>query len=158
MAANSRLLQDIFDHSNLSMKVKDLRGHIVRANAMAGRLLGRPPEELLGQTIDSVATEETAALVRSHDREVIETGRVTTYEEQVAYLGGTYTLLTTRFPVTDERGRVLRPDGTHLEGLYAASNSAASVFGTVYPGPGAPLGSAMVFASLAVRDLVGTRV
>jgi 3-oxosteroid 1-dehydrogenase len=55
--------------------------------------------------------------------------------------------------VTDERGRVLRPDGTHIEGLYAAGNSAASVFGTVYPGPGAPLGSAMVFASLAVRDL-----
>jgi len=55
--------------------------------------------------------------------------------------------------VTDEHGRVLRQDGSHIEGLYAASNSAASVFGTVYPGPGAPLGSAMVFASLAVRDL-----
>ena len=58
--------------------------------------------------------------------------------------------------VTDERGRVLRPDGSHLAGLYAAGNSAASVFGTVYPGPGAPLGSAMVFASLAVRDAGGT--
>ncbi|GAW49622.1 MULTISPECIES: FAD-dependent oxidoreductase [unclassified Nocardioides] len=55
--------------------------------------------------------------------------------------------------VTDERGRVLRQDGTHIPGLYAASNSAASVFGGVYPGPGAPLGSAMVFASLAVRDM-----
>jgi 3-oxosteroid 1-dehydrogenase len=55
--------------------------------------------------------------------------------------------------VTDERGRVLREDGTHIAGLYAASNSAASVFGGVYPGPGAPLGSAMVFASLAVRDM-----
>jgi 3-oxosteroid 1-dehydrogenase len=57
--------------------------------------------------------------------------------------------------VTDDRGRVLRPDGTPLAGLYAAGNSAASVFGAVYPGPGAPLGSAMVFASLAVRDLLG---
>jgi 3-oxosteroid 1-dehydrogenase len=55
--------------------------------------------------------------------------------------------------VTDERGRVLREDGSHIPGLYASSNSAASVFGAVYPGPGAPLGSAMVFASLAVRDL-----
>ena len=58
--------------------------------------------------------------------------------------------------VTDERGRVLRPDGSHIAGLYASSNSAASVFGAVYPGPGAPLGSAMVFASLAVRDAGGT--
>ncbi|CAI9415752.1 FAD-binding protein [Nocardioides sp. T2.26MG-1] len=55
--------------------------------------------------------------------------------------------------VTDERGRVVREDGTPIAGLYAAGNSAASVFGAVYPGPGAPLGSAMVFASLAVRDL-----
>jgi len=55
--------------------------------------------------------------------------------------------------VTDEHGRVVRPDGTPIAGLYAAGNSAASVFGAVYPGPGAPLGSAMVFASLAVRDL-----
>ena len=57
--------------------------------------------------------------------------------------------------VTDAAGRVLRPDGSPIAGLYASSNSAASVFGPVYPGPGAPLGSAMVFASLAVRDMAG---
>ncbi|MEP9361987.1 FAD-dependent oxidoreductase [Nocardioides sp. CN2-186] len=57
--------------------------------------------------------------------------------------------------VTDTAGRVLREDGTPIAGLYASSNSTASVFGPRYPGPGAPLGSAMVFASLAVRDLVG---
>jgi len=55
--------------------------------------------------------------------------------------------------VTDTAGRVLREDGSAIPGLYASSNSAASVFGQRYPGPGAPLGSAMVFASLAVRDL-----
>lgn len=102
--ANSRLLQDIFEHSSLSMKVKDLQGRIVRANAKAGTLIGRSPEELLGQSIESVATAATATLIRAHDREVIESGRVTTYEEQVEYLGGIRTLLTTRFPVTDERG------------------------------------------------------
>ena len=56
--------------------------------------------------------------------------------------------------VTDAAGRVLRGDGSAIAGLYASGNSAASVFGPVYPGPGAPLGSAMVFASLAVRDLL----
>ena len=58
--------------------------------------------------------------------------------------------------VTDAAGRVLREDGTAIAGLYASSNSAASIFGAVYPGPGAPLGSAMVFASLAVQDLLGS--
>jgi 3-oxosteroid 1-dehydrogenase len=56
--------------------------------------------------------------------------------------------------VTDTAGRVLREDGSAIAGLYASSNSSASVFGQRYPGPGAPLGSAMVFASLAVRDLL----
>lgn len=57
--------------------------------------------------------------------------------------------------VTDDAGRVLDGDGAPVPGLYATSNSTASVFGSAYPGPGAPLGAAMVFASLAVRDLAG---
>ena len=55
--------------------------------------------------------------------------------------------------VTDASGRVLREDGEPIPGLYAAGNTAASLFGGVYPGPGAPLGSAMVFAALAVEDM-----
>ncbi|WP_121255938.1 FAD-dependent oxidoreductase [Nocardioides ferulae] len=56
--------------------------------------------------------------------------------------------------VTDAAARVLREDGTPIAGLYATGNTAASVFGRHYPAPGAPLGSAMAFASLAVRHLV----
>jgi 3-oxosteroid 1-dehydrogenase len=56
--------------------------------------------------------------------------------------------------VTDPAGRVLRDDGSVLPGLFAAGNSAASMFGSVYPGPGAPLGSGMVTASLAVRAML----
>ncbi|MBO9524222.1 MAG: FAD-dependent oxidoreductase [Nocardioidaceae bacterium] len=56
--------------------------------------------------------------------------------------------------VTDTAARVLREDGSAIPGLYATSNSAASMMGALYPGPGAPLGTAMVFASLAVRDIV----
>ncbi|WP_312856347.1 FAD-dependent oxidoreductase [Nocardioides pelophilus] len=57
--------------------------------------------------------------------------------------------------VTDAAGRVLDAT-THdpVPGLYATSNAVASVFGSRYPGPGAPLGAAMVFGSLAVRDLL----
>ncbi|HET6167967.1 MAG TPA: FAD-dependent oxidoreductase [Marmoricola sp.] len=55
--------------------------------------------------------------------------------------------------VTDARGRALRKDGSVIAGLYATSNSAANAFGPLYPGPGAPLGTAMVFGSLAVQDL-----
>ena len=57
--------------------------------------------------------------------------------------------------VTDPVGRVLEAaTGAPIPGLYATSNSVASVFGSHYPAPGAPLGAAMVFGPLAVRDLV----
>ncbi|MGO4257432.1 FAD-dependent oxidoreductase [Marmoricola sp. RAF53] len=57
--------------------------------------------------------------------------------------------------VTDPHGRALREDGSVIAGLYATSNAAANAFGAFYPGPGAPLGTAMVFGSLAVQDITG---
>ncbi|MBS4752112.1 FAD-binding protein [Nocardioides sp. zg-ZUI104] len=56
--------------------------------------------------------------------------------------------------VTDADARVLDGQGQPIPGLYATSNSTASVFGSAYPGPGAPLGAAMAFASRAVRDML----
>jgi 3-oxosteroid 1-dehydrogenase len=53
--------------------------------------------------------------------------------------------------LTDVDGRVVRPDGTPIPGLYAAGNVSASVMGTKYAGPGATLGPAMTFAYLAAR-------
>lgn len=55
---------------------------------------------------------------------------------------------------TDARGRVLREDGTSIDGLYAAGNSSAPVMGHTYAGPGATIGPAMVFGYLAAMDLV----
>jgi 3-oxosteroid 1-dehydrogenase len=59
--------------------------------------------------------------------------------------------------VTDADARVLRDDGSAIDGLYAAGNTAASLCGPVYPGPGVPLGTAMVAAWLAVRHLTEHR-
>ncbi|WP_217168470.1 FAD-dependent oxidoreductase [Streptomyces sp. AC512_CC834] len=54
---------------------------------------------------------------------------------------------------TDVHARVLDDAGDPIPGLYAAGNTSASFTGRVYPGPGVPIGTAMVFASLAVRDM-----
>ena len=53
--------------------------------------------------------------------------------------------------LTDDHARVLRPDGTIIEGLYATGNTSASVMGRTYPGPGSTLGPAAVFGHLAAR-------
>lgn len=60
--------------------------------------------------------------------------------------------------VTDERARVLRPDGTVLEGLYAAGNVSAAVMGHTYAGPGATIGPALVFGYLAAEDIANSVV
>src|SRR6478752_2392812 len=55
--------------------------------------------------------------------------------------------------VTDERARVLRPDGTVIDGLYAAGNVSAAVMGHTYAGPGATIGPALTFGYLAAEAI-----
>ncbi|GHJ60320.1 3-ketosteroid-delta-1-dehydrogenase [Nocardioides sp. OK12] len=57
--------------------------------------------------------------------------------------------------VTDEKARVLRPDGSVIEGLYAAGNVSSAVMGRTYAGPGATIGPALTFGYLAVEHLTG---
>lgn len=54
---------------------------------------------------------------------------------------------------TDTAGRVLGKNGAVIGGLYAAGNSMAAPSGYVYPGGGNPIGTSMVFAHLAAKDL-----
>ncbi len=57
--------------------------------------------------------------------------------------------------VTDEHARVLRADGTAIDGLYAAGNSAATVFGRSYPGAGASIGHSFVFGYRSILHACG---
>lgn len=50
--------------------------------------------------------------------------------------------------ITDEHARVVRKDGSIIEGLYAAGNNTASVMGHTYPGAGSTLAPAGVFGYL----------
>ncbi|MBB0995582.1 3-oxosteroid 1-dehydrogenase [Dietzia maris] len=57
---------------------------------------------------------------------------------------------------TDVHGRVLREDGSVIEGLYAAGNASSPVMGHTYAGPGATIGPAMVFGYLAVENMLAS--
>ncbi|GAS92523.1 FAD-binding protein [Mycolicibacterium brisbanense] len=52
---------------------------------------------------------------------------------------------------TDEHARVLRTDGTVIDGLYAVGNVSAAVMGRSYAGAGATIGPAMTFGYVAAR-------
>lgn len=55
--------------------------------------------------------------------------------------------------LTDELGRVVKNDGSVIEGLYASGNNTASVMGKTYPGPGASIGPACTFSYIAMNHL-----
>lgn len=55
----------------------------------------------------------------------------------------------------DRWARVLRQDGSPIEGLYASGNAAGNAFGRVYPGPGATIGQGLVYGYVAVQHMNG---
>lgn len=57
--------------------------------------------------------------------------------------------------VTDVHGRVVKADGTPIEGLYATGVSTASVMGGVYPAAGASIGPSLTFGYIAARHAAG---
>ena len=52
----------------------------------------------------------------------------------------------------DDRARVLREDGSPIEGLFAIGNTAANVFGASYPGAGATIGQGLVYGYIAAHE------
>jgi 3-oxosteroid 1-dehydrogenase len=57
--------------------------------------------------------------------------------------------------ICDENSRVLRENGTVIEGLYATGISTASVMGRAYAGAGASVGPSFVWGYVAAKHAVG---
>jgi len=75
-----------------------------------------------------------------------------------ATIMGPGTLDTKGGPKIDTRGRVLRPDDTPIEGLYAVGNCAGMPNGQAYWGAGGTLGPIITFAYLAGLTVAGADV
>lgn len=60
--------------------------------------------------------------------------------------------------VMDEYARVLREDGSVIEGLYVTGNNSASVMGNTYPGAGSTIGPSMTFGYIAAKHLAGGKI
>jgi 3-oxosteroid 1-dehydrogenase len=54
--------------------------------------------------------------------------------------------------LADGKARVLRPDGSAIEGLYAAGNCTASFVGPYYIGAGQSIGASSIFGYIAAKE------
>ena len=57
--------------------------------------------------------------------------------------------------VTDANARVLREDGSAIEGLYATGTTTASVMGRTYPGAGSSIGPSFTWGFVAAKHAAG---
>lgn len=53
--------------------------------------------------------------------------------------------------VADEHGRVLTENKIPIEGLYAVGNTAANIFGRVYPGAGGTICQGLVYGHIVAE-------
>lgn len=56
---------------------------------------------------------------------------------------------------TDVHARVVREDGSTVDGLYAIGNTAANTFGKTYPGAGATIAQGLVYGYIAAQHAAG---
>jgi 3-oxosteroid 1-dehydrogenase len=99
-----------------------------RGERVYDRWLGDPFENAAAQSLGTVAEGPFYA--------------IQLYPGDVSTFGGL---------MTDAEARVLRADGSVIEGLYATGTSSASVMGRRSPGAGASIGPAFTFAYIAAK-------
>jgi 3-oxosteroid 1-dehydrogenase len=92
---------------------------------------------------------------RRHELGLMGPGRVAPIEQPPFYAVEIYpgALGTNGGPQIDADGRVRRQGGGVIEGLYAAGNTAANVFGWAYPSGGGTIGNGIVFGFRAGRHV-----
>jgi PAS domain S-box-containing protein len=112
--SHSRMLMHaVLDHSPAAIHLKDLEGRYLMVNRVWRERIGSVSEDsAIGATIHDFQPPEVAEELERNDRSVVEAGKVMQFEEEVPQSDGMVrTLMTYKFPVADENGRVFAVGG-----------------------------------------------
>jgi two-component system, cell cycle sensor histidine kinase and response regulator CckA len=101
------LLRAVAEGSPDAIFVKDRQGKYLLFNPAAARFVGRPAEEVIGRVDGDLFDADSARLVQSRDRRVMETGQIETEEEVLTAAGVTRTFLATKAPYRDADGSII---------------------------------------------------
>jgi PAS domain S-box-containing protein len=103
---SNALLSSVIEGTSDAIVLKDALGRYLMANSTAAEVIGRPVEDILGQSDDELFPSEVARPIMEADREILTTGEVRRLEERVPAPGGDRTFLSTKAPYRDHRGEV----------------------------------------------------
>jgi len=100
-----RLLQTVIDGSTSPIFLKDLEGKFITINASLERMLGISRADIKGKTDYDIAPREVADYWRTHDKQVMATGKATQIEEVADLQDGHHIFLANKFPLVDVDGQ-----------------------------------------------------
>ncbi len=104
---NYALIEAVIEGTSDAVFAKDRRGRYQLINSAGARFLGRAPADIIGRTDAELASAGTAAAVMESDREVLDSGRGRTIEEQLTVAGVTRFFQATKAPWRDPGGKVI---------------------------------------------------
>ena len=100
-------LRDIMENVSDAIFVKDREARMILANTAFYRLMGKPPEEVLGKTVADFHPPEIARKLAEDDKRVMEAGKGTTLEERIFTSYGWRNLQTVKAPYYDGQGNII---------------------------------------------------
>jgi PAS domain S-box-containing protein len=108
-------LQGIMDNSPAAIWAKDTNGVYLFANDAYRTLFSVDVEEIVGNTDNLFFPRATANQFRRNDRIVIETGETSTFVELVDISNGVKSVLSVKFPLFNDAGKVYAAAGMCLD-------------------------------------------
>jgi diguanylate cyclase (GGDEF)-like protein/PAS domain S-box-containing protein len=108
------LVQDLIDHTPVSIYVKDLEGRYQRVNKAWAQYMGRTPAEAVGATATELFNEANGEAINAADVAALVRGP---YESETTLdlNGRRRTFLASRFPLIDEFGQPYAIGGVALD-------------------------------------------
>lgn len=101
------LLSAIADNADEAIYAKDLQGRYILFNRQAERITGIRKEQALGRDDTALFAPGQAEALIANDRSALQSGQVTTYQEELQTRAGPAVFLATKGPLTDDRGEVI---------------------------------------------------
>jgi PAS domain S-box-containing protein len=101
-----RLMQTVIDGSTSPIFLKDLDGKFITINASLERMLGISRAEIKGKTDYDIAPREVADYWRTHDKQVMATGKAIQIEEVADLKDGRHIFLANKFPLVGVDGQI----------------------------------------------------
>lgn len=156
------LLQEIIDHAQAAIFVKDLHGRFTLVNQACAQALSRSKEQVIGKTDADMLAPHVAEQNQRNDQVVVATARPATSEETIPLADGTLrTYLSHKFPLYDAQGTLyavggIATDMTDQKRVEEDLRTFKLIMDTSPDGIGvAGLDGALIYANQSLQKMTG---